>query len=196
MVLIGIDGMLLNAPLTAIVLLLHRLACLWDLVSAALPWLAACMACVNSFTQRSRAWTRLSIHEQYHCLYISAVDAYYFALKGHVPALLTLIGLYLGLLLIKFRSAISFEAYSISASEEVQISDSTLVQTLLTENFPTGRPNHSIVYYLLLDHSCSTCRKEGNNCHINLGRVFEMVRLNWRLGCYRCLSSWQCCTAY
>ncbi len=37
MVLVGIDGMLLNAPLTAIVLLLHRLACLWDLVSAALP---------------------------------------------------------------------------------------------------------------------------------------------------------------
>ena len=36
MVLIGIDGMLLNAPLTAIVLLLHRLVCLWDLVSAAL----------------------------------------------------------------------------------------------------------------------------------------------------------------
>ena len=37
MVLVGIDGMLLNAPLTAIVLILHRLACLWDLVSAALP---------------------------------------------------------------------------------------------------------------------------------------------------------------
>ena len=37
MVLVGINGMLLNAPLTAIVLLLHRLACLWDLVSAVLP---------------------------------------------------------------------------------------------------------------------------------------------------------------
>ena len=39
MVLIGIDGMLLNAPLTAIVLLFHRYqlsSCLWDLVSAAL----------------------------------------------------------------------------------------------------------------------------------------------------------------
>jgi hypothetical protein len=39
MVLIGIDGMLLNAPLTAIVLLLHRYqlsSCLWDLVSATL----------------------------------------------------------------------------------------------------------------------------------------------------------------
>ena len=23
-----------------------------------------------------------------------------------------------------------------------------------------------------------------------------MVRTNWRLGCYRCLSSWRCCTAY
>ena len=100
------------------------------------------------------------------------------ALKGDVPALWTLIGLYLGLLLINFRSAISFAAYSISASEVVQISGSTLAQTLLTENFPTGRPNHSIVYYLLLDHSSSTCRKEGNNCHINLGRVFEMVRTN------------------
>ena len=85
MVLIGIDGMLLNAPLTATVLLLHRYqlsSCLWDLVSAALSWLAACMACVNSFTQRSRQWIRLSIHEQYHFLHTSAVNAYYFCFEG------------------------------------------------------------------------------------------------------------------
>ena len=100
------------------------------------------------------------------------------ALKSDVPALWTVMGLYLGLLLINFRSAISFAAYSFSASEVVQISGSTLAQTLLTENFPPDRPNHSIVYYLLLGHSCSTCRKEGNNRHINLGRVFEMVRTN------------------
>ena len=118
------------------------------------------------------------------------------ALKGDVPVLLTVMGFYLWLLLINFKSAISFAAYSISASEVVQISGSTLAQTLLTENFPTGRPNYSIVYYLLLDHCCSTCRKEGNNRHINIGRVFEMVRTNWRLGCYRCLFSWRwgrCC---
>ena len=100
------------------------------------------------------------------------------ALKGDVPALLTVMGLYLVLLLMNFRSAISFAAYSFSASEVVQISGSTLAQTLLTENFPPDRPNYSIVYYLLLDHCCSTCRKEGNNCHINLGRVFEMIRTN------------------
>ena len=44
------------------------------------------------------------------------------ALKSDVPALwgsLTLMGFYLGLLLINFRSAISFAAYSISASEVV-----------------------------------------------------------------------------